>query len=390
MRYYLKAKKIYHENGILKDKYILIKNGYIKKFIDSSDKNKLDKNLKIIDFENKIVIPALIDMHIHGAVGKDVMDADYNSLNTISEYLAQNGVGRFLATTLTAPLSKIKKALKNVKNAKKNGVKGAKIIGTYLEGPYLSEEKKGAHPKEFLREISIEEIKDLIKTSGGDIKVVAVAPEKKNSQKLIKYLKDKNIISTIAHTNANYSDIKKAEKYGASLVTHVFNGMKGLHHRKPGALGGVLNSEKIYTELIADKIHVHPAVMNILYNIKDPEKIALISDCMRAGGLENGKYKLGELDVEVKNSIARTESGSLAGSTLKIKDAVKNIQEITSSNLATIIKMASLVPAKILGISEKTGSLKVGKKADITIIDSEMNVYATIVEGNIIYKKELI
>lgn len=159
----------------------------------------------------------------------------------------------------------------------------------------------------------------MIDISGNNIKILALAPEKNESQKVIKFLCDKGIIAALAHTNADYSVIEESVKNGAFLATHTFNGMKGLHHRNPGAIGGIMAFDEIYSELIADKIHVHPAVMKILYKVKGLEKIALISDCMRAGGIEDGEYKLGEIDVNVKNATARTRSGSLAGSTLKLK-----------------------------------------------------------------------
>lgn len=386
MSYYIKSKKIFKENEIILDHALKIERDQITAFVKNSELSSKDT---VVDCENKIIIPALIDLHIHGAVGKDVMDGDYESLNEISKYLASNGVGRFLAATLTAPIFKIENALKNIKESKKRGLAGAEIIGSYLEGPYLSKEKKGAHPEEHLRDPDISEIEKLINISGNNIKVLALAPEKNNSQKVIKFLSDKGIIAALAHTNANYSIIEESVKNGAFLATHTFNGMKGMHHRNPGALGGIMVFDEIYSELIADKIHVHPAVMKILYKVKGLEKIALISDCMRAGGLEDGEYKLGEMDVNVKNATARTRSGSLAGSTLKIKDALLNIKEALDIELFEAVKMASLVPAKILGLDSELGSIKKFKKADITVIDSEMNIYLTAVDGKIVYKNKL-
>lgn len=386
MSYYIKSKKIFKENEILLDHALKIEGDQITAFVKNYELSSKDT---VVDCGNKIIIPALIDLHIHGAVGKDVMDGDYESLNEISNYLASNGVGRFLAATLTAPIFKIENALKNIKESKKRGLAGAEIIGSYLEGPYLSKEKKGAHPEEYLRDPDISEIEKLINISGNNIKVLALAPEKNNSQKVIKFLRDKGIIAALAHTNANYSIIEESVKNGAFLATHTFNGMKGLHHRNPGALGGIMAFDEIYSELIADKIHVHPAVMKILYKVKGLEKIALISDCMRAGGLEDGEYILGEMDVNVKNATARTGSGSLAGSTLKIKDALLNIKEAVDIELFEAVKMASLVPAKILGLDSELGSIKKFKKADITVIDSEMNIYLTAVDGEIVYKNNL-
>lgn len=387
MKYYLKAETIYHQNEILKNKYILIKDGYIKDFIGFAAEKNLDKNIKIVDYKDKIITAGMIDFHIHGAVGKDVMDAEYESLNEISKYLAKSGVTSFLATTLTAPLAKIKKALVNIDKGRQKGVKGAEILGAYLEGPYLTEEHKGAHPVQYMRELDLEEIEDLIKISNDNIRVFALAPEKNNSQKIIKFLEKNNIKTTMAHTNASYEEAAAAIENGLELATHTFNGMKGLHHREPGTLGAILNYDQVYAELIADKIHVHPAALELLIKIKGIEKVILISDCMRAGGLNDGEYMLGELEVKVENSIARTSEGSLAGSTLELKDAVMNIKDAADIDLYSALKMVTIVPAKILGLNKEIGSIKIDKKANLTVIDEEMNIYATIVNGNIVYQK---
>lgn len=385
MKYYLKAKKIFAENKILKDQSLIVENKKIKGFIKNK---KLGSEAEVIDYGDKIIIPALIDLHIHGAVGKDVMDSDYGSLNEISKHLAENGVGSFLATTLTAPFLKIKKALRNINKTMKKGVEGAEILGAYLEGPYLTAEHNGAHPIKHMRDISLKEIKKLIEASGNQIKIFALAPEKRKAKELINFLNTRDITPAIAHTNADYETTLEAIENGVNLATHTYNGMKGFHHRKPGTLGAVLNSEKLYSELIVDNIHLHPAATELLFKLKKIEKIILISDCMRAGGLKDGEYKLGELTVEVNNSIARTESGSLAGSTLKIKDAVKNIKEITELNFYSALKTATIVPAKLLGLEKEIGSIKKGKKANLAVVDSAMNVFSTIINGKIVYRKQ--
>ncbi|WP_130805972.1 N-acetylglucosamine-6-phosphate deacetylase [Senegalia massiliensis] len=384
MKYAIKAKQIYTEDNILEDGYIIINHGKIEKISKQND-----EKVNVIDVGELKVIPGLIDLHIHGANGYDVMDADYNSLDNISKYLAENGVTSFLATTLTAPMEKIEKAIENVVKSKDKGLTGAEVLGTYLEGPYLTEEHKGAHPVNFMRELKLDEIKKLIEVSKDTLKVVTIAPEKENSEEIIKYLKEKGIETSIGHTNATYEQTIDAIKNGAQIGVHTFNGMTGLHHREPGVVGAIMDSEDIYAELIADNIHVNPAVMRILYRLKKNDKLYLISDCMRAGGLEDGEYSLGELKVNVKNSIARTEYGSLAGSTLKIKNGVKNIKKATGIDLYEAIRLASIIPAKAIGIDDKVGSIKQNKKANITIIDDEFNIYMTIVEGNIVYERKM-
>jgi N-acetylglucosamine-6-phosphate deacetylase len=384
MTYYIKSKKIFKEDEILLNYALKIKN---KKIVDFVKNSKLSSEDEIIDYQDKMIIPGMIDLHIHGAVGKDVMDGDYEALNEISKYLAETGVTSFLATTLTAPISKIKKALINISQAMKEGVDGAEILGSYLEGPYLTEEHKGAHPTEFMRELNLDEIKGLLKLSNDTIKVFALAPEKNNSHKIIKFLEKNNIKTTMAHTNASYEEASAAVESGLELATHTFNGMKGLHHREPGALGAILNNKDVYSELIADNIHVHPAALELLLKIKGSDKVILISDCMRAGGLSDGEYMLGELKVSVKNSIARTEAGSLAGSTLELRDAVINIKEAADIDLYTALKMVTIVPARLLGMDKKIGSIEKGKNANIAVVDEMMNIYSTVIDGKIVYRK---
>jgi len=384
MKYYLKAAQIFAERKILKNQAIIVEDQKIKGFIKNS---KIEPEAEVIDYGDKIIIPALIDLHIHGAVGKDVMDADYESLNEISKYLAENGTASFLATTLTAPLPKIKKALANINKAMKKGTAGAEILGAYLEGPYLTAEHKGAHPVEHMRELNLEEIAELIEAANDQVRVFALAPEKEKTKEVVDYLKARDIIVTIAHTNADYETAAAAVENGVNLATHTYNGMKGLHHRNPGTLGAVMNAENLYSELIVDNIHVHPAASELLFKLKGIDKMILISDCMRAGGLEDGEYMLGELPVEVKDSIARTESGSLAGSTLKIKDAVLNFKEAVDLDLYTALKMATIVPARLLGLDKEIGSIKKGKKANLAVVDQKMNVFSTIVAGEIVYQK---
>lgn len=385
MAYYIKSKKIFAADKILSDQALIIENNRIKGFI--KNKKLSSKNNKIIDYGDKIIIPGLIDLHIHGAVGKDVMDAEYDSLNDISKYLAENGVTSFLATTLTAPLFKINKALANINKTMEKGVGGAEILGAYLEGPYLTAEHKGAHPPQYMRDLNLKEIKKLIKISNNRIKVFALAPEKENSKEIIEFLEKNNIRTTIAHTNADYEEASAAIENGLKLATHTYNGMKGLHHREPGSLGAILNHENVYSEIIADNIHVHPAALELLIKIKGYDKVILISDCMQAGGLNDGQYMLGELKVKVENSTARTESGSLAGSTLNLKDAVINIKEAAKIDLYSAVKMAAIVPAEILGLEEEIGSIKINKKANLAVVDEEMNIFTTIINGKIVYQK---
>lgn len=382
MKYILKCKEVFLENKVVNDYSILIDNGFIK----TIDKN-INHDCNVIDLSKYKAIPGLIDLHIHGGNGYDTMDGTYESLNEISKFVAKHGVTSFLPTTVSASMDNIERAVINLKETMEKGVDGAEILGLYLEGPYLTEEYKGAQPPNFMRPLNLEEIQRLINLSSNNIRIVTIAPEKKGSNEVISYLKDSGIKVSIGHTNATYDEVMDAFDIGASIGVHTFNGMRGLHHREPGVVGAILNKREAFAELIADNIHVHPAVMNILYMLKGSDKSYLISDCMRAGGLEDGEYMLGEVKVIVKNSIARTQSGSLAGSRLQIIEAIKNIIDATGISLYEAVKMATSTPARVLNLDNSIGSIKENRKANITIIDDNFNIIMTIINGKIVYEK---
>ncbi|MTI71244.1 MAG: N-acetylglucosamine-6-phosphate deacetylase [Firmicutes bacterium] len=379
MTYLLKGKEVYTSDGILSDSNILISDGKIKG-INLKDY----KGSKVIDLSKYKIIPGLIDFHVHGANGYDVMDGNYKSLNEISKYKAKLGVTSFMATTLTAPLNKIESAIENVFEGLEKGLDGAKVLGSYIEGPYLSKEYKGAHPEEYLMDIGFKEIERLISISKDTIKVIAIAPEKKNSKEVIDYLNKKGIIVSLGHTNATYNEALEAIRSGAKVATHTYNAMRGLHHREPGMLGAVLNSN-IMAEIICDGIHVHPIAIEILLKCKKKEDIILITDCMMGGGLSDGDYVLGELKVKVNKGIARIYDGSLAGSTLKLINGVKNMVTKVGISLEKSLQMATINPARVLGLDNEIGSIEEGKCADIVALDDDFNVVFTMVDGKIVY-----
>lgn len=382
MKYVIKGKEIFTPNKVLKNTNLLINNGIIEA-IDIADEN----NYEEIDMSRFRILPGLIDIHIHGANGYDTMDATYESLNEISKYLSSYGVTAFLATTVTAQWEKIINAAKKVDTAIDKGVDGAEIIGSYIEGPFITEKHKGAHPKEYIREISIKDIDELLSISK-NIKIITIAPEKAHAVEIIRLLKTKGIITSIGHTNATYDETIAAIENGASLAVHTYNGMRGFQHREPGVVGAVLNHDQIYSEIISDMVHVHPAAIQILVKCKSNDKICLITDCMRAGGLKDGDYQLGELKVIVKDAIARIENGSLAGSTLKLINGIKNMVEKVSVEMLDAVNMASILPAKVIGIDHEQGSIESGKKANLTIVNDNFNVMMTMVKGKVVYNNQ--
>ncbi|MGF7060484.1 N-acetylglucosamine-6-phosphate deacetylase [Brassicibacter mesophilus] len=381
MKYILKGKEIFLENKIINNGRVVINNGVIEQIIEEDISIYEDE----IDLSMYKILPGFIDIHVHGGNGYDTMDGKYESINEISKYVSKNGVTGFLPTTVTAKWEKIINAIKAVDDAMKTGVEGAEILGSYIEGPFISKDQKGAHPEEYILPIDIYKAKEIVEAAPAAVKVVAIAPEKENAIELIKMLKSHNIKVSIGHSNASYEETILAIENGADIAIHTFNAMKGLHHREPGTVGAVLSNDKIYSELISDTIHVHPAVMKILVKCKGLDKVCLITDCMMAGGLDDGQYQLGELAVTVKDSIARIDSGSLAGSTLRLIDAIKNMINKVEISPVDAVNMASIVPASILGMDNTVGSIQEGKKANFAIIDDEYNVVMTIVNGKIVY-----
>ncbi len=382
MKYLIRGKRILTLQGIIEDTGILIEDGRIIEVGVTSE----GEGFEVINLDRCTIIPGLIDMHIHGANGFDTMDANHQSIKGISRYLAENGVTSFLATTVTADLGKITRAIENIADFMKVKYVGAELLGSYLEGPYITEEYKGAHPEKYIREINLVEIEELIRKSKNTIKVVVIAPEKEKSIEAIKFLSKKGIRVSLGHTNATYNQAMEAIVNGSNIAVHIFNGMRGLHHREPGLIGAVLNNDSVYAELICDCVHVDIPVIQIVLRCKKPEDVILITDCMMAGGLSDDNYVLGEMKVIVKNGIARLETGSLAGSTLRLMDAIQNMVERVGVTFENAVKMATINPARALGIDRDKGSLDIGKRADVVGIDERFNVVFTMINGEVVFE----
>ena len=352
----------------------------------------IDEKLDVEDLvplkEGYLVAPGFIDEHIHGAAASDAMDGTLKDLGNIAGAVAQEGVTCFLATTMTQSKENICKALTSVKDyIALNPEKGARVLGVHLEGPFISPAFVGAQPLEYVQAPSVEAFKVYQEASGNSIKEVTIAPEVEGSFELIKYLKAQGIVASIGHTNATYADIKKAIEAGASNVTHTFNAQKPLHHREIGTVGSALLFDELNCELICDTIHVSVPAIQLVLKTKPYDKVTLITDAMRAKHMPDGISELGGQTVIVKNGEARLENGTLAGSVLKMNKAVSNVHLKCGEPLEHVLDMASINPAKNLGIDRERGSIKVGKLADFVVLDQDFEVVATIREGKIIYQR---
>ncbi|WP_291566400.1 N-acetylglucosamine-6-phosphate deacetylase [Clostridium sp. UBA2485] len=382
---YMAVKCITNGKIILKDRVLQGKSIiYDEKIIQIVENNVLSKDIETIDAEGNYISPGFIDIHIHGSKGFDVMDGSIEGIEAISKSLCNHGVTGFLPTTMTMPVEDIHKALDVIKISMDMKFNASKILGVHLEGPFISPKYKGAQNEKYILTPTIEIIKPYLDI----IKIITIAPEMDENHIFIKSMNvNKNMILSIGHTNSTYEEAMSAIEDGIKSATHCFNAMTPLHHRNPGVIGAILNSD-IYCELIADTIHVHPALFNILEKVKGEDKIILISDAMRAACMKLGNYDLGGQKVLVSHGRAALEDGTLAGSLLTLDKAVKNMRAHTKLKLEKIIKMVTINPASAIGIDSMKGSIKVGKYADFTVFNENMDILYTIVEGNLCFRKE--
>lgn len=373
-----------------------IKNGYIKikdqKIVELGPIENLtfEEGMEILDIPSSYkAVPGFIDVHIHGANGADTMDATQEALDTMALALPGEGTTSFLATTMTQEEKRIEEALLNAgRYIKKDQSPGkAEILGIHLEGPFVNEKKAGAQPIQHIVNPNLKLFKKWEDIASQSIKLVTVAPELPDGLELVRYLNTKGIIASIGHSDATYEDVIQAIDAGANHITHLFNQMRGLHHREPGVVGAAFLREELKAELIVDGVHVHPEMVKLAYKQKGKKGIILITDAMRAKCLKNGHYDLGGQDVIVKDGRATLSDGTLAGSILKLGQGVKNIVAFTGCKLEEAVEMAAVNPAKQLKIFDRKGSISKGKDADIVILDENMDVYLTICRGRIAYAK---
>lgn len=337
--------------------------------------------------ENQVVLPGFIDQHVHGAGGADAMDGTIEAISTIAQALATEGTTAFLATTMTQSPENIIKALNAIREYRETKrSSGAEVIGVHLEGPFISKKHIGAQPLEYVAEPSTETFDKYNKASGNSIKIVSLAPEESGSYTLIRHLRAKNVVASAGHTDAGFEDMSNAVENGLSNVTHTYNAQKGIHHREVGTVGSAMLLDQLNCEAICDLIHLSAPAIKLLIKNKPHDKITIITDSMRDKHLEDGISELGGQKVIVKNGEARLENGALAGSTLKMNDAIKNLVLKCDVPFTDAVDFATINPAKNLGVDKLRGSIEVGKKADFTVLDGEFKVRLTIHNGDIVHK----
>ena len=368
---------------IVDDKAIIFEDKIVD-IVNISDINKFN-DLDIIDVKGQYISPGLIDIHIHGYMGEDASDGSVDGIKTIAKELPKNGVTSFLPTTMTVANSAIVDAIESIKKAKsEDDGETAQILGIHLEGPFINEKFKGAQNAKYIMKPDA----DFVLRYKDIIKIVTVAPEVDGAIDFVDRIKkESDIVLSMGHTNSTYEQAMLGFEHGISDVTHTFNAMTGIHHRKPGALGAALTTDNVTCEFIADTIHVNKALFPFILKLKGLDKLVLITDCIRAGGLPEGEYTLGNQKVYVKDGKPILEDGTIAGSVLKLNNAVKNFNQNTNLNIAQAVKLASYNPAKIIGVDDRKGSLDKGKDADIIVFNQDFDVNITIRGGKVIYEK---
>jgi N-acetylglucosamine-6-phosphate deacetylase len=334
-----------------------------------------------LDFAGCTLVPAFFDVHIHGSAGHDVMEGTPEAFAAVGGFLARHGVGAYLPTTVTMPVDATLQSLAGMAKLIGSKEHGARPLGIHMEGPFLSPHKKGAHPERLLQTPSVELFDRMWEASAGTIRLMTIAPELPNALEVIARAVSLGVRVSLGHSNADAAAAKGGVRAGATTATHTFNAMRNFDHKAPGLLDEVLTNENLFAELICDGFHVDSAAVKIYWKCKGAERAILITDAMIAAGMPDGNYKLGELDVIVKDGKCILDENTLAGSTLTLDRGVRNFAEFTGAGIDAVSRLASRNPARMTGFEGETGALIVGRAADITVLSAKNEVVKTLLRG---------
>lgn len=333
---------------------------------------------EVLDGEGCYMIPGLVDIHFHGCVGDDFCDAREDAIANMAKYEASVGVTSICPATMTLAEEDLHNIMKTAGSY--SGTEGARLVGINMEGPFISEKKKGAQAADHIRKCDTALFRVLQEESGGLIKLVDIAPENDGAIEFIREVKDEVVVS-VAHTVADYDTASKALEEGASHVTHLYNAMPPLNHRDPGVIGAARDDEKCHVELICDGVHIHPSVVRATFAMFGADRVILISDSMRATGLTDGQYTLGGQDVFVKGPKATLADGTIAGSATNLMGCLRVAVQKMGVPLEDAVGCATMNPAKEIGIFDRCGSITPGKYADFVLLDEELNVKSVYING---------
>lgn len=373
--------KVYTESKTFEDGAIMIRNGVFDQVLTGLDSGGAD-DPETLDGEGCYAIPGLIDLHFHGCMGDDFCDGSKEAIARIAKYEASIGVTAIAPATMTLPADELEEILKVAAEYKKEASEGADLIGINMEGPFISPAKKGAQDERNIVPCDTDMCHRFLDASEGLVKFVGIAPEQsEKSLDFIQQMKGKVNIS-LAHTNADYDTAKAAFDAGANHAVHLYNAMPAFTHRAPGVVGAVSDSEHVMAEIICDGVHIHPSAVRATFKMMGADRMILISDSMRATGMPDGRYTLGGLDVNVvENRATLVSDGALAGSATNLMDCMRTAVKKMGIPLETAVACATMNPAKSLGVYDQYGSIKAGKKADVVLLDKELNLKMVIKDG---------
>jgi N-acetylglucosamine-6-phosphate deacetylase len=376
------------EQSILENGFLYLKDGKVCSLGHMANCPPIpDFDVQLDCQSRKRIIPGMIDIHVHGAGGFDVMDASSEALKGIAKKLVEEGTTSFLATTMTNPADRIGETMSAIKTYRERNVQGvAEMIGIHLEGPFIHPAQKGAQPEQHILRPDSELFNEWQRLAGGAIKIVTFAPEM-GERAFVERLVQEGVIASIGHSNATYAEAMENVRSGVTHATHLFNGMRGLHHREPGVVGAALLTDEVFVEVIPDGHHFHPDLLKLILRQKGVERTLVITDGIRAKGMPDGVYDLGGNNVIVLDGKCTLEEGdSLAGSIVTMNEARKNVEKWGGLSLLEQTYVTSLNQAKRLGIDSRKGSIAVGKDADIVVLDETDHIEMTICKGTIAYE----
>jgi N-acetylglucosamine-6-phosphate deacetylase len=363
-------------DGVRRDGWLCIAGDRIQAVGDAAEPPP--EAATVMDLAGRWVVPGFVDVHVHGGGGASYTTGDLDQARAAAAFHRANGTTTTLAGLVTASPDHLMSATSMLADLVEEGL----LAGVHLEGPYLSRARCGAHPPDLLRAPHVDEVKRLLDAGRGTVRMVTLAPELPGAAEVIRLLAATGVIAAIGHTDATYARTRTAIAGGASVATHLFNGMRGVHHREPGPVAAALADENVIVEIISDGVHLHPAMVGLVFDTVGADRVALITDAMDAAGLGDGTYRLGEMTVRVENGVSRLADGdSIAGSTLTMAAAFRRTVRGAGVPVEDVSRAASLTPARLLGLADRIGSLEPGKQADLVVLDEALDLVAVMARG---------
>ena len=380
------ATRLYTPIDEIQNPVLVIEDGHVSDVYSRTTK-EVPPNVALVDFGDAVLAPGFVDIHIHGGAGLDVMRASLSELPRLGKFLTIHGVTGYFATTVAAPLDatctalgRLADAIEGTASSTDDDPVQARPLGIHLEGPFLSHKRRGVHPPENLVAPTVEVFERLWQAARGHVKILTIAPEVPDAMDVIAEAAKRKVCVSIGHSDAEMPVARAAVRAGARHATHTFNAMRPLDHREPGIIGEVLSNDQLSADIIADGIHVDPAVVKVFLRAKGPGRAVLITDAISATGMPDGRYQLGPIEVDVKDGKC-TSGGSLAGSVLTMDRAVRNVTKFSDWSLRDAVRAATLNAAKAVGLADRHGVLARGAEANFTVMNSSGEVLKTIVRG---------